>query len=259
MTGAGAGNVDLSRVDNRASWRAGVIYKPAPNGSIYFDWGTSFNPSAESLSLSAPTANLAPETNQTYELGTKWDLLHERLSLTGAVYHTQKNNARETDPNNSNFVITVGNEIAKGFEFQATGNITQAWQINAGYAYTFTEVVSSPFNDIGHRLANAPMHTANLWTTYRFDNKLQVGGGVNYVSSRFASSTPRTVGGVGFFTEAPGYYTVNAMAHYPLSDRIGLQVNVINLTDKHYYDLIHPSHVIPGEGRTVMFSAAFNL
>ena len=46
------------RVDEMPSWRAALVYKPVSIGSIYFDAGTSFNPSAESLSLSASTANL---------------------------------------------------------------------------------------------------------------------------------------------------------------------------------------------------------
>ena len=62
----------------------------SPIGSIYFDAGTSFNPSAESLSLSASTANLPPEKNRTYEFGTKWDFPHSRLSLRAAVFRTDK-------------------------------------------------------------------------------------------------------------------------------------------------------------------------
>src|SRR5262249_39592520 len=45
------------RSDTMPSWRAALVYKPVPAGSIYFDAGTSFNPSAETLSLSASTAN----------------------------------------------------------------------------------------------------------------------------------------------------------------------------------------------------------
>ncbi len=43
----------FSRVDDMVSWRGGAVYKPSPNGSVYGAAGTSFNPSAEGLSLSA--------------------------------------------------------------------------------------------------------------------------------------------------------------------------------------------------------------
>jgi outer membrane receptor for monomeric catechols len=39
--------LSLNRTDNMPSWRAAIVYKPQPNGSVYFAYGTSFNPSAE--------------------------------------------------------------------------------------------------------------------------------------------------------------------------------------------------------------------
>jgi catecholate siderophore receptor len=62
---------DFSRLDSLVSWRGALVYKPVPIGSIYFAAGTSFDPSAEQLSLSTATANVAPEKNLTYEFGTK--------------------------------------------------------------------------------------------------------------------------------------------------------------------------------------------
>jgi catecholate siderophore receptor len=64
----------FSRVDRMPSWRGALVYKPKQNGSVYFDAGNSFNPSAETLSLSAANANTPPEKSLTYEIGTKWDL-----------------------------------------------------------------------------------------------------------------------------------------------------------------------------------------
>jgi catecholate siderophore receptor len=40
---------DLRRIDSKPTWRAAVVYKPVPFGSLYFYAGTSFNPSAETL------------------------------------------------------------------------------------------------------------------------------------------------------------------------------------------------------------------
>src|SRR5262249_8688889 len=74
----------FSRVDEKPTYRAAVVYKPVGYGSIYFDYGTSFNPSAETLSLSAGTANLPPENNRTYEVGTKWDLPSKRVSVNAS-------------------------------------------------------------------------------------------------------------------------------------------------------------------------------
>ena len=117
--------------------------------------------------------------------------------------------------------------------------------------------VLGPGSDLGHRLANTPAHTGNLWVEYYTPWKIELGGGVNVVSSRFAATTPSTVGGIAFFKEVPGYYTVSAMAKYPLNEHVSLQCNLYNLTDNKYFDQLHPAHVVPGAGRTALFTVNF--
>lgn len=117
--------------------------------------------------------------------------------------------------------------------------------------------VAGPASDLGHRLANTPAHTANLWTEYQTPWKLELGGGINVVSSRFAATTPSTAGGIAFFKEAPGYFTVSAMAKYPIDEHLSVQLNLYNLTDNKYYDQLHPAHVVPGAGRTALLTIAY--
>jgi catecholate siderophore receptor len=47
------------------------------------------------------------------------------------------------------------------------------------------------------------------------------------------------------------------MGTYLLSDNTKIKLNLTNLTDKFYYDQIHPWHVIPGPGFTAVL--AFNV
>ncbi len=82
------------RVDSMRSWRAGVVYKPRENGSIYFGSGTSFNPSSEGLTLSDSTVDVEPEKSASVEVGTKWSLAQDNVSLSAAVFRTDKTNAR---------------------------------------------------------------------------------------------------------------------------------------------------------------------
>ena len=203
--------------------------------------------------------------NRTFELGSKWDLLHEQLSLRGAIYRTQQFNVREPDPNNPTFNILAGDARVDGIELEAVGHVTEKWQIYAGYAYMFSEIDKSPTqgpgSDIGNRLANVPMHTFNIWTTYVLPWNIEIGGGANYVSSRYANSTPRAVatGGttVYFLNKVPGYWTFDAMAKYPVTEKLDVQLNIYNITDEFYYDSLHPSHVVPGAGRSALFTVAY--
>jgi catecholate siderophore receptor len=261
ITGSGAGGSVLDHIDREVSWRTALIYKPRPNGSIYFNAGNSFNPSAEALSLSLAPAPLLPVENITYEIGTKWELIDGALSINGSLFRTEQLNVREPDPTNPLFNILAGNAVAKGGEIVVAGNITDRWQILTGYAYTFAVLTESPTvgptSDLGHRLANVPAHTANLWTTYRLPGNIEVGGGFNLASSRFAATTPSVAGGVPFFKFAPGYWTMQAMAKFPITENVAMQCNLYNLTGTQYYDLLHPAHVVPGAGRTALFTLSF--
>lgn len=249
----------FTRVDRMTSWRGALVFKPVPVGSVYFDYGTSFNPSAESLSLTAGSANLPPEENRTFEVGSKWDLRHGKLNLAGAVFRTDKTNARETSPTNSLLTVLAGNQRVTGFQVETRGRITSRWEMLASYAYLDSKVVSSRFFPlaVGLPLGNVPKNTFNFWTSYSFPKNWEVGGGGNYVSSRTASSTAPFDPITGLIKEAPGYWVFNAMAKHRLNEHFELQVNANNLTNKFYFDLIHPAHIVPGAGRSVLCGLNF--
>jgi catecholate siderophore receptor len=243
----------FSRIDEMPSYRTSLVYKPQPNGSIYVAWGTSFNPSAETLALTAATANIAPEKNETYEIGSKWDLFADRLALRGAIYRSEKMNARVTDPNNPLLNILGGDFEVDGLEIEAAGKITEQWQVYAGYSLMDSKVVKTstavgaPI--LGAPLANAPQNTFNLWTTYDVTKQVEVGGGVNYVGKRIGRNT-------GQLTSVPDYYTIDLMAKYSLTEHVALQLNVTNILDAYYIDQVHPAHIVPGAGRTALVSTS---
>ncbi|HEY3951058.1 TonB-dependent siderophore receptor [Phenylobacterium sp.] len=252
---------DVKQTDEKPSWRGSVVYKPMPNGTIYFDYSTSFNPSAEALSqivavrsFNVGNIGLAPETNETFEVGTKWNLLDARLQLQSAIFREEKTNARVPDPTNTAFNILAGDQRVDGAEIELAGKLTDAWAVSAGYTYldgkTIKTVTGGP--PLGSPLFNAPKNSATLWTTYQLPMNVQVGGGLNYLSRRFASlsTTP--------FTSVPGYTTIDLMAKWQATQHIRVQVNLNNLTDKFYYDQIHGFHVVPGEGRTALFTLAYS-
>lgn len=252
---------DVHELDQKPSWRASVVYKPAPNGSIYFDFSTSFDPSAEALSQivavrSFNTGNigLAPEENETFELGTKWNLLADRLQLQAAIFREEKTNARVPNPADPAFNILAGDQRVDGAELELAGRLTQAWAVSASYTYldgkTVKTVTGGP--PLGSPLYNAPANSFALWTTYQLPHRIEVGGGVNYLGRRYASLTTTP------FTSAPGYATLDLMAKWQVNDHVRLQVNVNNLTDAYYYDQIHNFHIIPGEGRMAMFTIGFS-
>jgi catecholate siderophore receptor len=241
---------DLSRTDEMLSWKTGLVFKPRANGSVYVGYGTSFNPSAEGLSLSSSTALLKPEESTNIEIGTKWEFFRNRLALTGALFRTDKTNARATDPVTS-IVSLAGEQRVQGIELGASGMITENWGIFAGYAYMDSEVIDSTnATEIGSALSRVPEHTFNLWTTYRLPFDVTVGAGAQYMDEVDRSTT--TVNQI-----APSYWLYSAMVSYEVNHHLTLRLNVNNLTDKEYVDRVGGGHYIPGAGRSAVLTAMF--
>jgi catecholate siderophore receptor len=255
---AGLGTVVSTVTDNRtdeaASWRGGIVVKPTPNGSLYFDYSTSFNPSAEALSqvvavrsLNMGNLFLDPEKNHTLETGVKWQVLDGHVLLQGAVFREEKDNARVPSAI-TGLNMLAGDQRVDGFELQGSGRLTDNWQFNASYTYLHTQTIKTAPGGprLGGPLFNAPDSSANLWTSYAVTGRLTVGGGVTYMGRRHGNEAE----------VAPAYTTGDLMARYALTDRLRLQVNLFNVGDAGYADAIHGFHIVPGAGRSAVFSVA---
>ena len=239
------------RTDEEFSWRGSVVYKPRPNGSIYFGYGTSFNPSAEGLTLAANIAELDPEESHTFELGTKWDFFEDRLALTAAIFRTEKTNARTPgiDPSDPPQVLD-GQQIVQGVELGFAGAVTKEWKVFGGYAFMDSEIEdSNNAAELGNALGNTPEHSFNLWTTYQLPWNFEIGGGAQYVGDRYNSNTGART--------APDYWLFDAMAAYKANEHVTLRLNVYNLTDEEYIDRVGGGHFVPGAGRSAVLSANF--
>jgi catecholate siderophore receptor len=244
------------------SWRSALVYQPAPNGSVYVSAGTSVHPNIPQLSLSSePT--LPPETkyagigrNLDVEVGTKWDVMDKRFSLTGCVFWDQQTNPAPVDLDDPLLEVFNGRERVVGFEFGAVGHLTDKWQVLLNYTYEYGKITAaSDPGYVGNPTLNTPKNTVSCWTTYALPWKLEVGAGLNAVSTRTASETTDPINGL--IMQAPGYVIFSAMIKYHLSKNIDIQANVENLTNRDYYDGVHPGHVVPGEGRTLFISTNF--
>jgi len=246
----------IQHTDEMGSYRAALTYKPATNGNIYLAFGTSFNPSAEDLSLisssrsfSLSNANLSPEKNRSYELGSKWALVQGRLDVSGAVFRLEKENARVPDPNNVALNILGGTQRVDGFDLHAEGQITASWRVDAGYEYLDSKVTETAPGaaPVGAPLMNTPKHSATFWTVYEIVPRFEIGGGGRFVSSQYTQNVPpiKTVS---------GFWTFDAMAKYAFTPNIALQLNGNNLTNRYYYDQLHFFHVVPGPGRTALLT-----
>ncbi|MBL9135392.1 MAG: TonB-dependent siderophore receptor [Verrucomicrobiales bacterium] len=238
-TGVANAGTPLEASDQLLSAKAGIAFKPRPEGTVYFSYGRTLTPPGTAnfnLSTNVNNANhpaLEPQTSTNFELGAKWDLLDTRLSLTAALFRTLNENEITTDNTTSPPTYLYDSERrVDGVEFGATGNLTESWQVFANLSYldaTFAES-ANPTQD-GARLQWTPSFSTSLWTTYRFPFRLTIGGGARYVST-VARQTTTTPGAVN--PETPDYWVIDAMAQYEVSRHLTLRLNVYNLLDEFY-------------------------
>lgn len=228
----------LSDSDNLLTGKFGVVYKPAPNGSIYASYASSARPPGSDFALSATEANsnspnMDPQKARTVELGTKWDVLDKRLALTAALFRTENTNELGAADPVTGVVDQYGKTRVQGVEFSAIGQITPAWQLIAGLASTSAKVIegSRTGTTTGAAVRYSPKLTATLWTTYKLPFGLTVGGGARYVDTQARSTNTAAVA---FVPEIPSYTVLDAMLGYEVNKNLSLQLNVFNLTDKFY-------------------------
>ncbi|TFY92434.1 TonB-dependent siderophore receptor [Pseudomonas kairouanensis] len=268
-TGTTPTRVKLKDDSQFFNWQAGLVWKPLDNGSIYTSYATSASPpgglvgegvDSNSLPTGINTSDLQPEETVNYELGTKWDLFHNRLSLSAAVFRTEKKNTRILV--DSNTYETAGESRVDGLELSASGKITEQWQVFAGYSYLKAELVDPGKNGTrlgvvtagsnkGNQMPNTPENSFSLWTTYDVTPKLTIGGGAFYVDQVYGDAANTVY--------VPSYTRYDAMASYKLTKNVDLQLNVQNLTDKTYYDKAYASHFAnQAAGRTALLSTSFH-
>ncbi|RQR59646.1 TonB-dependent siderophore receptor [Burkholderia sp. Bp9125] len=231
------------------SVRAGLIYQPAEWQSYYFSYGTSFNPSLESLTVTNNTQNLAPEHSKSFEVGGKWDLLNGNLSVTSALFQQEKSNAR-TQTSTGEYLLE-GDIRVRGFQAGVSGRISDKWLVYGSYTYMNGTILQARDGTQGHTPANTPRNTFTLWTTYAFTPHWEIGGGPTYMSGRYAANTN--------YVQVGGYTRWDATAAYH-AKQWDVRLNLLNATNKHYYDALIQSdggRAVPGIGRTFLATADY--
>lgn len=246
--------------DSLVSPRAGLIFKPLENLSVYGSYSLSYVPRAgdQLISLTATTKSLQPEKFINKELGAKYDITPQ-LSLTAAIYELERKNVAITDPANTAQNTIIDGQLTKGAEFGIAGKITDRWSMVGGYSYqdaTFTKAmtISGLSYIAGATLGQTPSHTFSLWNRYDFNDTW--GAAIGVVSrSQMYALTPSTTAS----TILPGFARVDAALFWKATDKMQLQLNVENLTNKDYVASAHTNNnLTPGAPLTARATLTYH-
>ena len=217
-----------NRTDEEVSPRAGLVYKPQENISIYASYSESFLPRSgeQYANINGDADSLDPDTFTNQEVGVKWDF-SDSMSFTAAIFENEQTSL-DNDPNDPEGFIEVDSDVS-GFELQLQGYITDKWFVTANYSNLDGE------NASGVELRELPENTMSVWTTYQVSDVLGFGVGATYQDESFVvTATDSPV--------LPSYTRVDASAYYELNNGMRVQLNVENLTDTLYFPNAHSRH-----------------
>ena len=249
VTNRQAGDVFTQKTDDLWSPRAGLVFKPLENASIYASFSRSYLPRGgdQLTSLAPNNRNLAPERYSNYEIGAKWDI-NPNFNLSAAVYQLDRDNVIVLiDPNDAGKGTELGGgQRSRGFEVAIAGQLTPQLSLVGSYTFQeaeFVRAISATVNN-GSQIPNAPRHSGSLWGRYDVTPKLGIALGGTFQGRRFAAQDN--------LVKLPRYARLDGALFYKLSDDIDLQVNVENLTGERYFVFAHSNtNITPGAPTTV--------
>ena len=230
----GRNTYGLSRTDEKFSPRAGLVFKPQENISVYGSYSQSFLPRTgeqfAGLRRSSPGSVqsdiLSPDEFENLEAGLKWDLI-DGLSFTASVFKNESMRASRADINADE--TEVQGLSVDGFELQLEGEVTDRLYVRAGYANLTGETSNG-----GVTPRELPKKTFSIWTNYRVTDKFGFGLGATHQGEALT--------GNGSATFLPAFTRFDAAAYYDVNDTFRVQINVENLTDTLYFPSSHSTH-----------------
>jgi catecholate siderophore receptor len=235
-------------VDTEWSPRAGLIYKPVENDSIYASVTQTFTPQGANIALARKSpdgANLDPEMAINYEIGNKLDLFDGQLSLTAAIFQLDLDDVVAEAADGSGTLVNTGQQRNRGYTLSADGALTSHWSVFANYTHLNARITEATEEaEAGARVGLVPRNQFSIWTRYAVTSHWGLAAGVRGESDKYTSYDNEVM--------LPQYVVEDLMAYYQ-AESFRVQVNLDNVTDKHYFPTASSDYeIMPGEPRNVM-------
>ncbi|RED02097.1 TonB-dependent siderophore receptor [Ectopseudomonas oleovorans] len=235
---------------------AGVVYDLDDYHSLYASYSRVYKPQAEYTEANGDPID--PREGEQYETGIKGSYLNGDINTRLSIFQLEDENraAALLDANGAStgFYTNSGKTRVRGAEIEASGKLTDSWEVLAGYTYMRTENLSGVANTL---FSTMPKHMASLWTKYTLAGGpltgLSIGAGVTAMSDFSQTNNGVTV-------SAPGYATVDAKFSYPVTKQLTATLDVNNLLDKEYWSRVGSVSTFnfQGPSRSVMVGARYD-
>jgi len=245
--------------DRLYNYHLGAVYDVTKEGNVYLTYSTAseINGGESDLGASCGYGGVCtisnnpelvkdskPEDTTNIELGTKWNLLDEKLLATAALFQITKDDVMEGITANSYATtgsLNTGKNRVEGIEVGLSGNITEQLSTQFGATVMDAEVMKSVVDpdSKGRTLSNFAEKSLFVQMRYALTDKFAFGGTATYTGERYAGQ-PDSAAAYNTTTddysfEVPSYKLFDLFAEYEFSDKLNARLNVQNVTDEDYY------------------------
>ncbi len=226
-------NVPTQQHVTKWSPTAGVSVKPSEHVTFYGSYSRGFR---ANTGVNFRNQAFRPETTESYEVGTKFDVIGKTLTGTVALFKMKKSNLLTSDPVNAGFTIDVGKADSKGLEIDLNAKLPEGLNVIVSYAYVdakiATDILDPDFGRsilAGDPLINIPKNSVSVLASKDFeigDRTLTLGGDIKYVDKRLGETGTR------YFI--PDYTLVRLFGSFDLTRHLTLSGEVSNVFNTYY-------------------------
>lgn len=223
---------------------AGVTYEIIDNLMLYGSYNEVFK---QQTWVNAELRPLGSTTGKSTEIGLKKSLNQGQGTLTLALFQSEQENFGDfIGRNNAGIAIYEGIALeSEGFEIEFSGELLPGLNIGAGFTKVDVE------NDSGESIRQfIPSEILKLSGSYVIPGleQFKIGGIIKWQDDIQAE-------GIEFTQDA--FTVIDLAAHYHVSERIKLSLNVENITDEKYLNSLYWTQAYYGEPRNVSASISW--
>ncbi|UZT99938.1 TonB-dependent receptor [Chryseobacterium fluminis] len=256
--------------DHAFSPKAGIIYNPNDNISVFATYTNSFVPNT---GTTVHFEALKPSTVDQYEIGVKKNVFNSAVAVNLTAYQIVNNNTYTTaivGPDgqaNSNTSLKeyAGRVRSRGAELDITGNPLSNLSLIGGVSYNHAEYTETP-DKTGYvenqRLVRTPAVTANasvFYTFTRFAKGLKIGTTAFYTGDRKAGwNDLKNQKQITRMIDVGGFTTIDVSMGYEWK-KLVIQGKIGNLFDVVNYNVHENYSVNPITPRNYYFTLTYKL
>jgi len=245
-------DVTTERTDSHFNSRASLLYAFENGISPYVSYSQAMTPSA----LPGPNNTLLkPMQSEQYEAGIKYQPVGTSDLYTAAVYDLTQDDVGNRVVVGSYFE-PAGKIRSQGLELEAKKQVTDNFNVVAGYTYNKVRFDDSTSND-GNTPYVTPKQMASVWGQYNTPVGVDLGAGVRYIGTQWADNENTLHMPSATLVDAS--VRMNLAQFNPQLKGAYVQVNANNLFDKKYVAACYgTSYCYWGQERTVVATVGYD-